>query len=55
MKVITSKYERTCVRCKTTTDIGERVELISFGVAHLDKDCLDKLNSSKLNHPAFKN
>jgi len=55
MKVITSKYERTCVRCKTTTDIGERVELVSFGVAHLDKECLNKLNFSKQNHPAFKN
>lgn len=35
-----------------TTYEGEKVELISFGVAHLDKDCANKLQSSKNDHPS---
>ena len=53
-KIIENKYERTCVRCQTSVYEGERAEILGFGVAHLDKECANKLELSKLRHPAGK-
>jgi hypothetical protein len=54
MKIITNKFERTCVRCKMNTEVGEKVAIEGFGVAHLDSDCTYKLKISKQAHPAYK-
>lgn len=53
-KIINNKHDRTCVRCETTVFVGEKAEIIGFGVAHLDKECADEVELSKLRHPAGK-